>query len=405
MNKIDKLIMEECPDGVPYCEIRDIGNVSMCKRIMKNQTSDIGDIPFYKIGTFGKDADAYISNQLYEEYRSRFSYPKKGDVLLSASGTIGRAIIFDGKPAYFQDSNIVWVENDESKVLNKFLFYLYQIANWDIKGGTIKRLYNENILKLKIPVPPLKVQEKIVNILDKFGELEVELEAELEARKRQYEFWSEKIFQKYMAVLTKQITDIALVKARVGWQRLTRSEYLNSGDYYLITGTDFTEEGKIDFNTCVYITKERYDMDENIQIHKNDILITKDGTLGKVAFLNEEPPKLTTLNSGIFRIKLLVNDVLPKYIYHYLNSKIFKDFIDSVKTGSTIPHLTQEKLVNLNIPIPSIKEQEEVIKILDKFESLTKDINIGIPAEIKLRKKQYEYYRNKLLSFKEVINK
>lgn len=405
MNKIDKLIMEECPDGVPYCEIRDIGNVSMCKRIMKNQTSDIGDIPFYKIGTFGKDADAYISNQLYEEYRSRFSYPKKGDVLLSASGTIGRAIIFDGKPAYFQDSNIVWVENDESKVLNKFLFYLYQIANWDIKGGTIKRLYNENILKLKIPVPPLKVQEKIVNILDKFGELEVELEAELEARKRQYEFWSEKIFQKYMAGLTKQITDIALVKARVGWQRLTRSEYLNAGDYYLITGTDFTEEGKIDFNTCVYITKERYDMDENIQIHKNDILITKDGTLGKVAFLNEEPPKLTTLNSGIFRIKLLVNDVLPKYIYHYLNSKIFKDFIDSVKTGSTIPHLTQEKLVNLNIPIPSIKEQEEVIKILDKFESLTKDINIGIPAEIKLRKKQYEYYRNKLLSFKEVINK
>lgn len=405
MNKIDKLIMEECPDGVPYCEIRDIGNVSMCKRIMKNQTSDIGDIPFYKIGTFGKDADAYISNQLYEEYRSRFSYPKKGDVLLSASGTIGRAIIFDGKPAYFQDSNIVWVENDESKVLNKFLFYLYQIANWDIKGGTIKRLYNENILKLKIPVPPLKVQEKIVNILDKFGELEVELEAELEARKRQYEFWSEKIFQKYMAGLTKQITDIALVKARVGWQRLTKSEYLNSGDYYLITGTDFTEEGKIDFNTCIYITKERYDMDENIQIHKNDILITKDGTLGKVAFLNEEPPKLTTLNSGIFRIKLLVNDVLPKYIYHYLNSKIFKDFIDSVKTGSTIPHLTQEKLVNLNIPIPSIKEQEEVIKILDKFESLTKDINIGIPAEIKLRKKQYEYYRNKLLSFKEVINK
>lgn len=405
MNKIDKLIMEECPDGVPYCEIRDIGNVSMCKRIMKNQTSDIGDIPFYKIGTFGKDADAYISNQLYEEYRSRFSYPKKGDVLLSASGTIGRAIIFDGKPAYFQDSNIVWVENDESKILNKFLFYLYQIANWDIKGGTIKRLYNENILKLKIPVPPLKVQEKIVKILDKFGELEVELEAELEARKRQYEFWSEKIFQKYMAGLTKQITDIALVKARVGWQRLTKSEYLNSGDYYLITGTDFTEEGKIDFNTCIYITKERYDMDENIQIHKNDILITKDGTLGKVAFLNEEPPKLTTLNSGIFRIKLLVNDVLPKYIYHYLNSKIVKDFIDSVKTGSTIPHLTQEKLVNLNIPIPSIKEQEEVIKILDKFESLTKDINIGIPAEIKLRKKQYEYYRNKLLSFKEVINK
>ena len=201
---------------------------------------------------------------------------------------------------------------------------------------------------------------------------------------------------------TKHITDIALVKARVGWQRLTTAEYLNTGDYYLITGTDFTPEGKIDFNNCVYVTKERYEMDENIQVHQNDILITKDGTLGKIAYLEKEPDKLTTLNSGVFRIKIIDENVLPRYIYHYFNSKVFKDFIEKVKTGSTIPHLTQEKLVGLNIPIPNIEEQKKIINILDKFSNLTRSLSIGLPAEIELRRKQYEYYRNKLLSFEEL---
>ena len=143
-------------------------------------------------------------------------------------------------------------------------------------------------------------------------------------------------------------------------------------------------------------------MDENIQIHKDDILITKDGTLGKVAYLENEPDKLATLNSGVFRIKIIDDEVMPRYIYHYFNSKIFRDFIESVKTGSTIPHLTQEKLVTLNIPIPNVNEQKRIVNILDKFDNLTRSLTIGLPAEIELRRKQYEYYRNKLLSFEEL---
>lgn len=99
----------------------DIGKVSMCKRILREQTAPEGDIPFYKIGTFGKKADAYISKELYNEFKSKYSYPQKGSILISASGTIGRAVVFDGEPAYFQDSNIVWIDNDETKVLNSFL--------------------------------------------------------------------------------------------------------------------------------------------------------------------------------------------------------------------------------------------------------------------------------------------
>ena len=113
------------------CELKmlgDIGEVRMCKRILKEQTSVNGEIPFYKIGTFGKEADAYISKELFDEYRSKYSYPKIGEVLISASGTIGRAVIFNGNDAYFQDSNIVWIENDEGQVLNRYLFYFYQIS-------------------------------------------------------------------------------------------------------------------------------------------------------------------------------------------------------------------------------------------------------------------------------------
>ncbi|WP_149711031.1 restriction endonuclease subunit S [Campylobacter concisus] len=181
------------------CELKmlgDIGEVRMCKRILKEQTSANGEIPFYKIGTFGKEADAYISKELFDEYRSKYSYPKIGEVLISASGTIGRAVIFNGNDAYFQDSNIVWIENDEGQVLNRYLFYFYQIADWNIaEGGTIKRLYNDNLKKIKIPVPSLQTQQKVVEILDKFDTLVNSitdgLPREIELRRKQYEHYRE----------------------------------------------------------------------------------------------------------------------------------------------------------------------------------------------------------------------
>lgn len=169
----------------------------MCKRIFKNETLTSGDIPFYKIGTFGKQPNAYISQEVFDEYRRKFSFPKKGDVLLSASGTIGRRVIYDGKPAYFQDSNIIWIDNDESKVLNKFLYYLYAIIEWKTEGGTIQRLYNDNLKKIKIPIPPLAEQQRIVAILDKFdalvNDISVGLPAELHARRKQYEYYRNKL--------------------------------------------------------------------------------------------------------------------------------------------------------------------------------------------------------------------
>ena len=184
--------------GYVRISLGDIGSICMCKRILKSQTNTVSGVPFYKIGTFGKEADAYISQETFNEYRSKYNFPKKGDVLISAAGTIGRTVVYDGKPAYFQDSNIVWIDNDESIVLNSYLRYCYELKPWKAsEGGTIPRLYNDNIAKAVIAVPPIEEQKRIVSILDRFdaicNDLTSGLPAEIEARQKQYEYYRDKL--------------------------------------------------------------------------------------------------------------------------------------------------------------------------------------------------------------------
>ncbi|MFR3145263.1 MAG: restriction endonuclease subunit S [Eubacterium callanderi] len=151
----------EHADAWEQRKLGEVGSVSMCRRIFKEQTSENGDIPFYKIGTFGGEADAFISREVFEEYRAKYPYPKKGDILLSASGSIGRIVEFTGKNEYFQDSNIVWLNHDE-RLDNSFLKCFYSIEKWaGIEGSTIKRLYNNNILNTVINLPIVEEQQKI----------------------------------------------------------------------------------------------------------------------------------------------------------------------------------------------------------------------------------------------------
>ena len=192
------IVQRESKNRSKWMALGEIGKISMCKRIFKEQTQADGDIPFYKIGTFGKEPDAYISRIVFEEYKTKYSFPKKGDVLISAAGTIGRAVIYDGEPAYFQDSNIVWIDNDENYVLNKYLFYYYSLQPWQASsGGTIARLYNDDIRRTAIPVPSLAEQARIVAILDRFEALTNDitngLPAEIEARRKQYEYYRDKL--------------------------------------------------------------------------------------------------------------------------------------------------------------------------------------------------------------------
>ena len=182
---------------VKWVKLGDIGTVKMCKRIHKKETADKGDVPFYKISSFGGAPTAFISRNQFMEYKSKYPYPKVGDLLISASGTIGRVVRFNGEDAYFQDSNIVWLDHDESIVSNRFLFYLYKVISWETEGGTIKRLYNSRILKQEIPVPSFCEQQRIADILDRFdalvNDISSGLPAEILARRAQYEYYRDRL--------------------------------------------------------------------------------------------------------------------------------------------------------------------------------------------------------------------
>ena len=165
-------------------QLKDLGYIQMCRRIFQSQTKAYGAIPFYKISTFGGKADAYISQELYEQYKALYPYPEKGDVLISAAGTVGKTVIFDGKDSYFQDSNIVWLKVDKNAIDRKFLWWFYRSYPWEaLEGTTIQRLYNSIILKTEIHLPDKPEQEEIVRTLSQFDTYIDDL-AELIEKKR-----------------------------------------------------------------------------------------------------------------------------------------------------------------------------------------------------------------------------
>ena len=387
MSKLEELIEQYCPDGVKWKHLEEFCEIKTGKGITKKDSNENGTYPIISGG---------VTPMGYYHIFNR----EGRTVTISRVGANAGLVSFIDKKFYLNDKCFSIIPSNGTNT--KFLYYILSAREADIKGmqseGGVPTINTQKVGSIEIPLPPLPVQEEIVRVLDAFTELQAELQAELQKRLQQYEYYKWNIFEG-LSCPTKHITDVALVKARVGWQRLTTAEYQETGDYYLITGTDF-KNGKIDFNSCVFVSKERYEMDPNIIVGKGDILITKDGTLGKVAFMAEEPNKPTTLNSGVFRIHTTDPQVSSRYLFHYFTSKYFTDFVNSVKTGSTIPHLTQQGLVSLNIPIPSLEEQNRVVSILDKFEALTNDLTSGLPAEMEKRRQQYEFYRDKLLTFK-----
>lgn len=194
-----ELIMNST-NGACTKKLGDIISVSMCKRIKKEQTSIDGDIPFYKNGTLGKEADSFISESLYNEYREKYKYPEPGEVMLSTAGTVGRVVVYDGKPAYFQDSNVVWLKNDESEVLNSYLYWFCMSFPWKIPSrSTIKHLHNDMIKETEITYPSIEEQRRIVEILEYFNDLCLKdnsgLKAEIELRKKQYDYYRNRLLR------------------------------------------------------------------------------------------------------------------------------------------------------------------------------------------------------------------
>lgn len=367
----------------------DVSEVRMCKRILAGQTQKIGAIPFFKIGTFGGEPDAYIPQFLYEDFKAKYSFPDKGDILISAAGTLGKSVIYDGRPAYFQDSNIVWLKVNQRKLLNEYLYHYYKVIKWaSSEGSTIARLYNGIIRASMIALPATLEQTAIANALSDVDALISELE-KLIAKKQAIKTAT---MQQLLTGRTRlpqfalredgtpkgtkpsELGEIpedwecisigrdTVLKARIGWQALTTKEYQTTGDIYLVTGTDF-DSGAVKWERCFYVSEWRYKQDQNIQLRNDDVLITKDGTIGKVGYVTALS-RPATLNSGVFVVRPKNNNLMQRFLFYVLTSRVFDDFINRITAGSTITHLYQKDFVNFEFSAPCIEEQTAIATIL-----------------------------------------
>ena len=331
-------------------KIGEIGKVSMCKRILKNQTSVVGDIPFYKIGTFGKIADAYISKEIYDEYVGKYSFPKKGDILLSASGTIGRRVIYDGKPAYFQDSNIVWIANDEREVLNEYLYKFYGYCNWNpSKGATISRLYNDDLRNIIISFPKsLEEQQTIVAKLDQAFAAIDQAKANIEKNIAN----AKELFQSKLNQIFSQKGD--------GWEEnklgevvqftngRNQKEVLDVNGEYPILGSAG--------NIMGYAT--------NFLCEIGTVIIGRKGNISKPLFIDFKFWNVDTA-FGLFPKNKIM---LPKFNY-YLCLNI--DFASHNK-GTTIPSLVKSDLIEIKVSYPiSLEIQQKIVTQLDQLQEQT----------------------------------
>lgn len=377
---------------VEWKKLGDIGEICMCKRIMKEQTSEDGEIPFYKIGTFGGVADAYISRTLFEDYKSRFSYPQKGEILISASGTIGRSVIFNGENAYFQDSNIVWLKNNERIVKNKYLYYIYQIVNWKTDGGTIKRLYNYNLRNTEIPIPSLAEQNRIVGILDTFTESIENIKKQIQLRKKQYEYYRDQLLdlEGKPGVDVKKLGDIMQIvrgaSPRPIKNYITTSE---DGVNWIKIG-DVSADAKYVTKVNEKITKEGAAKSRHLK--PGDFILSNSMSFGRPYILKTDG----CIHDGWIAMSDFNKVVSPNFLYELLNSiPVQKYWKQKANNGGAMANLNSDIVRDTPVFIPSVNEQSRIVSILDQFESSISNLE----QQLSQRQKQYEFYRNKLLTF------
>ncbi|WQW79529.1 restriction endonuclease subunit S [Helicobacter pylori] len=362
----------------------DIGKPCMCKRVMKHQTTRYGEIPFYKIGTFGNTADAFISKKLFLEYKTKYSFPKKGDILISASGTIGRAVIYDGKPAYFQDSNIVWIDNDETLVKNDFLFYAYSNIKWNTEHTTILRLYNDNFKNTLIPLPPLNEQIAIANVLSDLDRYLYSLDAlilkkESVKKALSFELLSQRkrlkgFNQNWQKVKVKDFGTII-----TGSTPLTQiSEYWN-GTISWITPTDINDNKDI-FNSERKITQKG--LDTIRMIPKNSVLVTCIASIGKNAILRVNGACNQQINAIIPN-----KDFNADFIYYLMENN--KQYLLG-KAGVTATYIISKQVFEeIDFFVP--KDLNEQIAIANILSGLDSEI-----ISLKNKKRQFENIKKAL---------
>lgn len=348
-NYIDRLVAELCPDGVEY---RPLGEIVKIKNGKGYKDFLPGNIPVYGSG----GVMTYVDTFAYD----------KPTVLIPRKGSLGN--LFYLEEPFWNVDTIFYTEIDESCVIPKYLFYVLKSAELEKlnTAGGVPSLTQKVLNKVLIPVPPLEIQEAIVEILDKFTNLEAELEAELEARTLQYEYYRDSLFE-------------ALDCPRVPLDSFAKIK--NGKTYKEFGAGNIPVYGSGGIMT--YVDRSSYD--------KPTVLIPRKGSLGNLFYLEEPFWNVDT----IFYTEIDEEQVIPKFLYYFLKTAHLED----LNTAGGVPSLTQKVLNKVLIPVPSLEEQQRIVDILDRFDALTSSLSEGLPAELAARRSQYEYYRDQLLSF------
>jgi len=294
------------------------------------------------------------------------------EAVLTAGDGVGTGKVFHYINGKFDAHQRVYVMSQfKQEVLGKYFYYWFSknfyadVAKYTAKSS-VDSVRRQMIAGMVISLPSAEEQEKIVGVLSDVDTLITDLQKLIRKKKdirqgtMQMLVTGKKRLDGFDGEWVKiNLSKNSKLKARIGWQGLTTAEYLDEGYSYLITGTDF-KDGQIDWNGCHYVDYNRYEQDPNIQVSNGDLLLTKDGTIGKVAYV-ADLTRPATLNSGVFLVKPITDAYIAHFMFYVLESSVFKDFLQQLSAGSTINHLYQKDLVKFDLYVPPTKEEQEAI--------------------------------------------
>ena len=356
-------------------KLGNIGMVSMCKRIMKYETSNFGEIPFYKIGTFGKQADAYIQRKQYQKYKQNYSFPKKGDVLISAAGTIGKTVVYDGLPAYFQDSNIVWIANNEKLVKNNFLLYCYENVKWQTDDNTIPRLYNNNLRNMKVYFPALPEQQKIADCLSSLDSLISAQSKKIKALKAHKKGLMQKLFPakgERMPKLRfpefvgdweiKSLSEICKIFSG-GTPSTSKPEYWNGSIEWLTPAEMGKRNNRFISSTTRKLTALGLKKCSSTLLPINSVILSTRAPIGHLLINTSK----MAINQGC---KALVPKIKFSYNYLYYILLNEKTALMELGSGNTFKELSLNNLKKFKVIMPSFPEQQKIADCLSSLDDL-----------------------------------
>ncbi len=350
-------------------KLGDVGEVKMCKRIFNDETSLEAEIPFYKIGSFGKVADAFIIKEKYLDFRKKYSFPSKGDILISAAGTIGRTVVYNGEDAYYQDSNIVWISNDYSTVSNEFLFYIYQIVKYNTEGGTIQRLYNNILKSTKFNTPSHSEQTKIATFLTAVDEKLNALKQKKTLLEKYKKGVMQQIFSQELRFKDDNGNDFSgweekklgdLGAFRGGGTPSTQIQEYWKGEIPWISSSDLIENDVMYIKTTKFINERAISESATKIIPANSVLFVARVGVGKLAVNTIE-----ICTSQDFT-NFIPNETNSIYLAYYFIKN--NNLLNNYAQGTSIKGFTSGDLKSIIIDLPCLKEQTKIANFLSAID-------------------------------------